>query len=121
MLAFAPFFSMNLLVLVLLGFWGKYIAESKGYSGLFGFLVGFFGSLFGIIILAILPRVNRRKGIIRDTKTNDVPDQHLQNNPVEYARKVANAYYCPHCSNEVEVIIGYSMYECPHCKGKFIL
>jgi uncharacterized membrane protein YdjX (TVP38/TMEM64 family) len=49
----------NLIVLVLVsscfGLGAMVIARGKGYSRIFGFCLGFFGSLFGIIIAAVLP------------------------------------------------------------------
>jgi|TARA_B100000795_G_C22365185_1_gene274016 hypothetical protein len=47
-----------LLILIfptLFGFLGKYIANQKGRESMEGFLLGFFLSIFGIIIVALLP------------------------------------------------------------------
>ena len=47
-----------LLILIfptLFGFLWKYIANQKGRESMEGFLLGFFLSIFGIIIVALLP------------------------------------------------------------------
>jgi len=122
MLVYGPFFSIQLLVLIILGFWGKSIAERKGYSGIFGFLVGFFGALLGILLLAVIPHITHKKSTIKNIKAIEVPRKEPDSKPVEYSKTGdSTSYFCPHCFKEVEVIDGYLMYECPHCKGKFTL
>ncbi len=121
MFAFLPFFSIHLLILILLGFWGKSIAERKGYSGFFGFLVAFFGEILGILLLAVLPYSSSRKSTKKDIKAIRILRQNSDYKPDEYANVESTAYFCPHCFQEVKVYEGYNLYECPHCNGKFTL
>ena len=47
-----------LLVLIfptIFGFVGRYVAKQKGRSSMEGFLLGFFLSVFGLLIIVLLP------------------------------------------------------------------
>tara|TARA_B100001057_G_C22304601_1_gene739643 strand:- start:114 stop:440 length:327 start_codon:yes stop_codon:yes gene_type:complete len=45
---------------IIFGFVGRYVAASKGRSEAEGFLFGFFLSLIGIIIVALLPTLEKK-------------------------------------------------------------
>lgn len=124
MFAYAPIFSFGLLIAILLGFWGKHIAESKNIPGFVGFLLGFFGHLIGIIILAVLPPLRTKKVIFTQSDYDNARNKiHPRTNTsnIEKDAVKTKAFFCPHCSNEIEVMVGYEMYECPKCSGKFTL
>jgi len=60
----SPFQILMILIIVVIpsvitGFIGRYIAIQKGRSKTEGFLLGFFLSLFGILIEALLPSQNK--------------------------------------------------------------
>jgi CDP-diglyceride synthetase len=46
---------------IVMGFIGRYVSKSKNRSGWEGFLFGFFLSILGIIIAALLPTIKKEK------------------------------------------------------------
>ena len=48
---------------LIMGLLGRYVAKEKNRSGLEGFLFGFFLSILGIIIVALLPTIEKEEPV----------------------------------------------------------
>ena len=104
--------TFGLIIRILFGLWCKHLACSKGYSELFGFIVGFFVGILGVIIYLLIPSSypkNRNVKVI----AIDMSQNNFEN--------TSGMFTCPHCYNRVKVLKNYTTHKCPHCNEMFVI
>lgn len=81
------------LAAIVMGFIGRYVSKSKNRGGWEGFLFGFFLSVLGIIIAALLPTIKKEKPVELTGDEKEQMEQKakaLQQRADEMNRKTAN-------------------------------
>ena len=104
--------TFGLILRILFGIWCKHLAANKGYSEVFGFIVGFFVGLLGVIVYLVIPSSIPKKRIVNVTVVRDVKNQ---------ANESDSMFLCPHCYNRVKVLKNYTTHKCPHCNEMFVI
>ena len=80
------------LTAIIMGFIGRYVSKSKNRGGWEGFLFGFFLSILGIIIAALLPTIKKEKPVELTADEKEQMEQKakaLQQRADEMNRKTA--------------------------------
>jgi len=88
---------VQLLIAILMGFWAKSIYEKKGRSPGWGFIIGFFLSILGVLIASLLKSSEKMLNQSSAPKTDETKCPHC----LEIIKKGATV--CKHCRKDPRI------------------